>query len=598
MTKSLMFSLMVFLSFLMVSAGFDEDVEHLYQPQYADSAYGSLENFLTKRITYPWPFALTSIGHTIASYQNYGGSAYFHHGIDIMAPADTPVSTPTGGKVVSIVNYGGGSKYYWEVAVQDNDGFIWQFHHIKKESIPQEIHDAFDSGEPIVPGTIIGTIIPWSSSAFGELFHHIHLNVLGEGKQYVNPFLFLEPLPDHDIPIIEKIGLFQNNQLVAGNEIEGNYSLYVNVSDLILHTKYIVPPYSLTYSLDNLPEKTVWKFDGLPGKSSDTLYLKNYYIESQTCGDYNCRRFYINLGFNGSGNDYFTATPGYHHIAVTATDFTGNSTTENYVWKVKGEIEKTYQLIGTWPGIGIWEFDWLDQSWMRYSKTEPAKICCQEMDGIELDDLTVWLKENGEIWTRYEDGFWKKKTGAYSDLIDFTIADVNDDQLNDFILSNGTGLWVEDRMTGQWILLSKQSPKQILCADFNQDGWSDIMTVFPTAVWIRYSQTALWEKQAINTSDLITLGTGDVNQDGLMDLIGSFSSGMWWRDAVSSAWSKLSNNSPDLITTGDLDGDGVDDLIFSFKTLGVWGKYSAANNWARISASAALNLDIGFMKTK
>ncbi len=85
-----------------------------------------------------------------------------------------PVYTQTGGQVVNVQNYRSGDPLYWEVAILDPEGYVWQFHHIDHTTIPQEIHDAYqaylndpDTGGSVEPGTWIGDIVEWPVESFG-----------------------------------------------------------------------------------------------------------------------------------------------------------------------------------------------------------------------------------------------------------------------------------------------------------------------------------------------------------------------------------------------------------------------------------------------
>ena len=88
-----------------------------------------------------WPFPLLSIGHNMQSYQDYSGSPYWHDGLDIRAVQDQPIYAAAGGKVVNIQNYVRGNHLYWEVAILDEDGFVWKYHHVSEETITQEIRN-------------------------------------------------------------------------------------------------------------------------------------------------------------------------------------------------------------------------------------------------------------------------------------------------------------------------------------------------------------------------------------------------------------------------------------------------------------------------
>jgi hypothetical protein len=69
-------------------------------------------------------------------YQSYSGlnNAYWHTGLDIRCELESdnigaPLHTPVSGEVVRIVRYSS-SDLYWSFMVRDDDGFIWQFHHL------------------------------------------------------------------------------------------------------------------------------------------------------------------------------------------------------------------------------------------------------------------------------------------------------------------------------------------------------------------------------------------------------------------------------------------------------------------------------------
>src|SRR5690606_28305682 len=101
---------------------------------------------------------------------------------------------------------------YWEVAIEDEAGFIWQYHHVDRDSIPQNIWNAFRSAGSVPAGTKLGEVYYWPAVTFGERFHHIHLNVLGKGGRYQNPFHFLERLADHEAPEIAEVGILKNGR--------------------------------------------------------------------------------------------------------------------------------------------------------------------------------------------------------------------------------------------------------------------------------------------------------------------------------------------------------------------------------------------------
>ena len=303
-----------------------------YKPKYLHFAHGHIKN--TRLQQHPWPFKPLSIAHNIASYQNYGSGAYFHHGIDIRADAGTSVYASAGGLVVNIENYVSGSPLYWEVAILDDDGFLWQYHHIDKKSIPSQVWNAYKNSTPIPAGTKIGTIYYWPISSYGEMFHHIHLNVIGENKKYITPILLLEPLNDTQYPQFIDVGIIKNQTKWNSNTVYGQYSIYAKIHDLMMHKYFVVPPYLIQYSINDAEWQTVWKFDELPSENNTTDYIYDFYLYSMSCGNYTCRSLTINLGFNKNGNQQFPVSPGEYNIKIKAQDFANNTTYFDYNWKV------------------------------------------------------------------------------------------------------------------------------------------------------------------------------------------------------------------------------------------------------------------------
>jgi len=319
----------------------EEQIEQAWHPDYLKLATGD-PTLKSKHGVYEWPFDLDSIGWSMESYQDYGGTPYFHHGIDMMKVNGTEVYNRSGGQVINIENYQPGWDLYWEVAILDPDGYIWQYHHIEMETIPDEIWQAWydyqaDPNEGyITPDTHIGNIIYWPVWSFGKQFNHIHLNILAAGGVYVNGFAFNVALPDTVGPEIQSVGLLKNGQVYPGNEIEGEYSLYVQARDLILDEVYYLPPWEITFSVDGGPIQTTWRFDTLPGGADDTAYLDDFYVVPPTCGNYECRDYYIDLGFIPDSQFVFPDSGGEHSVLATVSDYAGNSDSQLFTYTVIG----------------------------------------------------------------------------------------------------------------------------------------------------------------------------------------------------------------------------------------------------------------------
>ena len=297
---------------------------------------------VTPAAIHPWPFPPLSIGHTSASYQNYSGEAYFHHGLDIRGAAGTPILASVGGRVANIENYIPGNLAYWEVAILDDEGFLWQYHHIEKSSIPAGIWNSWRNGVKVEAGAKLGEIFKWGNYSFGERYDHLHLNVLASGGTYMSPFLFLESLPDRVAPAILAAGVLQGGRSVDDSDVDGPYSLYATIHDLILHTKYVVPPHRVEIAIDGAASELVWDFQSLPGGANINRSVDEFFVPDMTCGDYTCRELTINLAFkpeplalnNNHDVRKFPTTPGQHFAVVSAWDFEGNSVSKKIEWTV------------------------------------------------------------------------------------------------------------------------------------------------------------------------------------------------------------------------------------------------------------------------
>jgi hypothetical protein len=312
----------LFLSLLFISQAFAHEKEERTRADKLAHA-----KFYKKR-QHQWPFPLLSIGHAMQSYQDYSASPYWHDGLDIRSHEDQPIYAAAGGKIVNIENYVRGNPLYWEVAILDAEGFVWKYHHVAKETIQLKLGDSIEAG------ALIGNVVKWPISSFGEVYHHLHLLIIAADGKYINPFLMMEPLADNKPPVIKKIGIAQNHKPIDGNRVKGAHALYVEASDLVLHEKFLLPPHKISYRLDQGEEKLVWEFIHLPSGTNDLDYIKDFYFKG-TCGNYQCRQFFFNLNFSPSApRSLMNLSPGTHVVEVAIEDVAGNRAIQSYRWEV------------------------------------------------------------------------------------------------------------------------------------------------------------------------------------------------------------------------------------------------------------------------
>jgi hypothetical protein len=308
----------------------DDEVERRYRPEYADDATGDADD--AYRVDSIWPVDVRSIGNTNASFQDYGTGAYFHHGIDIRADGGSEVWTCTAGRVVAIQKYGA-TDLYWEVAIQDDQGFIWQYHHVDKDSITPQMRESLQNGTRIAQGTPVGRVVIWPESAMGERYDHVHINVIGAGGIYLNPQDFLPPIQDTVAPWVNRISLMQNGQSIGGQQATGNYSLSADVGDLVYSDRHLVPPHRISFSVDGGEEHLVWSFENLPGGASKTDYVYDFYVRGEASGGYQPKQFVVDLGFNGN-YQYLPRERGSHNVRVFVEDHAGNWNSSDFDYNI------------------------------------------------------------------------------------------------------------------------------------------------------------------------------------------------------------------------------------------------------------------------
>ena len=333
-----------------------ENCEHAEQRDISVAGVTGEYNDRSQRASYNWPFKpfgkACPVGHVSHSFQHYSGEPYFHHGIDIRMPANTDIFSSTGGKVVNIENYVLGNDLYWEIAIIDEQGFLWQYHHVDYDSIPKAIFDAYKTGNPIASGTLIGKVVYWPVKAYGKNFHHIHVNVLDRNKNYLNPLLFLLPLEDSTEPTIEEIYFTadEGSSSLSPRQLSGNVDIIVKAEDKMDNEPYQLTLYKVEYEVESedkkhkLPKTKLWQFDRLPGgadKNRDvyTVYKKSFYASGRylsTSGNYYRREFYIiatnqiSGKVSKSGHWNTTRFPnGDYTVTVHASDFNGNTTSKS-----------------------------------------------------------------------------------------------------------------------------------------------------------------------------------------------------------------------------------------------------------------------------
>jgi hypothetical protein len=225
----------------------------------------------TAATRHPWPLKVPfTVMDTLSTLEDYGGTPGFHHGLDLQAPAHTPVFAPVGGKVALDYYYPRyKSPYTFRVSIEAADGLRWELHHVDPATVPADVGT-------IAQGTLVARITDASSVGLPS---HVHVEVIDASGVRQNPLRFLPPLDDHVAPRI--LGLYvvgKDGRAVAqqaGGELRGSvplgrsYDLVVDVVDDIPPGTWGDALYGFDATLNGRTLGSV-RFDALP----DADYLK------------------------------------------------------------------------------------------------------------------------------------------------------------------------------------------------------------------------------------------------------------------------------------------------------------------------------------
>lgn len=273
-----------------------------------------------------WPIAPQdsshSLGNSYGEYQQYGGYPYYHPGIDILAPAGTPVYAIKSGYVKAILTIA--ADLHWRVAIGDCAGAEtcdgWLYAHLDELSI------AVTVGEWVEEGQYLGDLVYWPIAGF----HHLHfVKIRNSGVTWqadwefiANPLDELAVIDDGQPPFFEKafgtriFALCQNESasyFYQGDPVSGDVDIICRAGDYVNHT-WNVAPYRLEYKIEgdsSIPWTNSVCFTGLLDYDANVTAV---YQDDATCdsrGDYDYRRFYFNLT-NTDGDSVIEADDRLH----------------------------------------------------------------------------------------------------------------------------------------------------------------------------------------------------------------------------------------------------------------------------------------------
>jgi hypothetical protein len=303
-----------------------------------------------------WPFPPgdepAPLGNNFGEYQNYGGSPYYHDGLDLLGPSHTEVDSVSSGYVVYIRN---DDPLYSGIMITPDAGGTepgWLYWHIDPATFTVGLGDYININDKI------GETAEWPVANF----HHTHFNYINfTGGWYIaigNPLEFMVPDTDPDAPTFANA---YSGQLFAicndngsnyqlANNVHGKVDIIALIRDKINHPTWQVVPYTISYKIDgtggSVPETVLHTFTG---QIPDDTTIGVLYKDDSTCnsrGDYDYRDFYWIVTNTDGDNlveasdvngcwDTTTFPDGDYTITVRAWDEYGNLTEESMPVTVK-----------------------------------------------------------------------------------------------------------------------------------------------------------------------------------------------------------------------------------------------------------------------
>ncbi len=298
-----------------------------------------------------WPLGNGSTpnrcGNNCYNYQNYGGSPYYHDGLDCLSTAGAGCYCVESAylrlKQQSEPLYSGIMTSY--AATGDSEG--WTYWHLTYSTIPYNV------GDYIPVNSYLGGLADWPVAEF----HHVHftrsLFVSGWYEAVDNPIEFMIPTTDTQSPTFDDAQSGQlfsfcednSNTVVDKDAVSGDVDIIAKIADKIVDTYWDVVPYEIDWWINgdggSVPTTLFVTFteDCPPdGTVTGVVYKEGGIWDTE--GDYDDRDYYfIVSNTDGDGvvettdDDYYfdsTSLPdGDYTLYVRAKDYHGNSVTDS-----------------------------------------------------------------------------------------------------------------------------------------------------------------------------------------------------------------------------------------------------------------------------
>jgi hypothetical protein len=328
-----------------------------------------------------WPLvpldSVHPLGNNWGNYQDYGGTPYFHNGIDVITP-------DVQGRRVHAVRHGWvkgwgtiQAELHYRLAICDTSSDFtgraegWLYAHIDSARWHRSL------GDEVQEGDSIGYLVAWPMKATFDHCHFARISDTGATWQRFpsptwwfvqNPLTIIQPNTDIVAPVIENARTSQkfafcrnnrNNSYVAYDNLVGNVDIIAKAYDKTGTTTGNatwdkLAPYEVDYSIKREDGLVVvpWTIGVQFSNTLDGALVHTVYKNDNTCntqGDYDFREYYyIVTNTDGDSIIESTDTTGAwntglvgdttYWVYVRASDVYGNTTIDSMQVKTNNGV--------------------------------------------------------------------------------------------------------------------------------------------------------------------------------------------------------------------------------------------------------------------
>ena len=328
-------------------------------------------------VAVPWPYQpfnqTHGLGNHFGEYQNYGGSPYYHDGIDLVTPSGPTNTYSVSTDTVTHITVNEPLYSGIMIGTPVSGGLGWLYWHITASTMP------FDVGDSVNMYDYIGTTASWPVASF----YHTHFNrVMGTGgypwnwyEAIDNPLLYLVPNTDPDRPVFEttyqgKKFAYRRNAaatVLDPTALSGDVDVVSRIKDIVGMPQWGLNPWKIDYwirgATNSVPVTNSVTFSGHipPDATVGVIYSTQSPLNTQ--GNYDSRIYYF-IVTNTDGDGFVESTdanycwrtgdfgPGDYWTYVRAADIGGNVVTDSMMCTVAGTVSPDVNLPETSHDFG------------------------------------------------------------------------------------------------------------------------------------------------------------------------------------------------------------------------------------------------------